>query len=316
VNNGVCPICEVWLPQSDRVPSDDWEPFNCLNCGRFGISGSLLAQSPRAWEGSRRARAVLSHAVRRMQRGTKPPLLEYSLVKQVLDADDLPSPAEQVDLLLVQIGDKQGAPGEHAEIYLDMVRAAIGAQSAPGVQWAILALHEAKLAQTDQAAGPKQVVSLTFSGWQRYHTLRQGRPESRRAFMAMQYGDAQLEQLYEATLKPATEKTGFKLVRLDEAPPAGLIDVRLRAELRRARFLLADLTHANPGAYWEAGFMEGLGRPVIYLCRADAFNQAGTHFDTNHSHHVLWDTASADKCARDLIATIRATLPSEARMED
>lgn len=71
--------------------------------------------------------------------------------------------------------------------------------------------------------------------------------------------------------------------------PAGSIDDRLRAALHAARFVIADLTHGSAGAYWEAGFGEGLGLPVIYSCREDAWEQQGTHFDTNHLNTIIWD---------------------------
>jgi len=78
---------------------------------------------------------------------------------------------------------------------------------------------------------------------------------------------------------------------------------------------LADLTHHNKGAYWEAGFAEGLGKPVIYLCRKDVFEDKtqGTHFDTNHHLTVVWDPADLTDAAEKLKATIRATLPREAK---
>jgi nucleoside 2-deoxyribosyltransferase len=60
--------------------------------------------------------------------------------------------------------------------------------------------------------------------------------------------------------------TGFILRRLDDEPKAGLIDDRMRAEIQASRFVIVDLTHMNRGAYWEAGYAEGLGKPVIYTC--------------------------------------------------
>jgi nucleoside 2-deoxyribosyltransferase len=59
-------------------------------------------------------------------------------------------------------------------------------------------------------------------------------------------------------------------------------------EIRACRFLIADLTHANNGAYWEAGFAEGLGKPVTYTCKKSEFAKA-SHFDTNHHLTVLWE---------------------------
>jgi hypothetical protein len=42
-----------------------------------------------------------------------------------------------------------------------------------------------------------------------------------------------------------------------------------------ARFLVADLTDRCPGAYWEAGFAHGLGKPVIYMCELKTFEDEG-----------------------------------------
>jgi len=85
-----------------------------------------------------------------------------------------------------------------------------------------------------------------------------------------------------------------------------------------SRFLLADLTHGNQGAYWEAGFAEGLGKPVIYTCEKTVFEnkEHGPHFDTNHHLTVLWSEDRRHQAAIDLKATIRATLPGDAKMTD
>lgn len=124
--------------------------------------------------------------------------------------------------------------------------------------------------------------------------------------------------LVEKYFRPAIRQAGFALTRIDDEPEAGLIDNRLLVKIRLARFLIADLTHGNQGAYWEAGFAEGLGKPVIYTCRKDVFDDPKTkpHFDTNHHQTVLWEDSNPEKAAENLKATIRNTLPGEAVMED
>jgi nucleoside 2-deoxyribosyltransferase len=52
------------------------------------------------------------------------------------------------------------------------------------------------------------------------------------------------------------------------------ISTQLRVNIRRSRFLVCDLTHGNRGAYWESGFAEGLGKPAIYTCRKDVFEDS------------------------------------------
>ena len=134
--------------------------------------------------------------------------------------------------------------------------------------------------------------------------------------MAMEFGDEILNRVVLDCFKPAVAQTGFDLRKLDENPKAGLIDNRLRVEIRRSRFLIADLTHNNRGAYWEAGFAEGLGRPVIYTCEKSVFDAEKTHFNTDHSHTVVWSEDALGEAAEELKNTIRATLPADAILED
>ena len=127
--------------------------------------------------------------------------------------------------------------------------------------------------------------------------------------MAMKFGDAELSGFFSHHLKPATKRAGFDLFKLDDQPKAGLIDDRMRIEIRTSRFLIADLSHANPGAYWEAGFAEGLGKPVLYLCEQQKFDERKTHFDTNHCTTVTWGGTKLDAVfGKELLATLRNSL--------
>lgn len=111
---------------------------------------------------------------------------------------------------------------------------------------------------------------------------------------------------------PAVEQTGFELRSVTQK--AGLVDAVIEDEIRRCRFLIADLTDSNAGAYWEAGFAEGLGKPVIYVCNAAKF--ADIHFDANHRHTIKWDIGALDETAKNLKAVIRNTLLGDAKLSD
>ena len=103
---------------------------------------------------------------------------------------------------------------------------------------------------------------------------------------------------------------------MDDEPRAGLIDDKLRVEIQASDFIIADLTHDNLGAYWEAGYAEGLGKPVIYTCEKEKFETEKTHFDTNHHLTIIWDKDAPESAGENLKATIRATLPQLAKQED
>jgi hypothetical protein len=99
---------------------------------------------------------------------------------------------------------------------------------------------------------------------------------------------------------------------------AGLIDSITEDEIRRCRLLLADLSDDNAGAYWEAGFAEGLGKPIIYLC-SEKDKLTGllkaTHFDTSHRHTVYWNLMDIGETEKCLKAVIRNTLLGDAIQE-
>jgi nucleoside 2-deoxyribosyltransferase len=108
------------------------------------------------------------------------------------------------------------------------------------------------------------------------------------------------------------KETGFNLEKLNDRPEAGIIDNILRQRIRQVRFVICDLTHGNHGAYWEAGFAEGLGKPVIYTCKKAVFEGAEgekPHFDTNHHQTIVWSVDNLEKNAEELKATIRCSIP-------
>ena len=153
-------------------------------------------------------------------------------------------------------------------------------------------------------------------GWLRYEELKRQHVASRKVLMAMKFGDHELDHVFTECFVPAVRRTGFELRRAIDAQPAGLIDDQIRVALRTSKFVIADLTHHNNGAYWEAGFAEGLGRPVIYTCKELIWKSGTSHFDTNHLTTVVWNPSNLETAGSRLAATIRATLPAEAAIED
>ena len=113
------------------------------------------------------------------------------------------------------------------------------------------------------------------------------------AFVAMWFHDS-VNDAFENGIKPAIEAAGYKPLRIDQKPDANKLDDEIIAEIRRSRFLVADFTHGDEGArggvYFEAGFAEGLGIPVIYTCRKNMMDKL--HFDTRQYAHIVWGTSS------------------------
>lgn len=312
----ICPLCSLPLaapvkPYRDR----DASSYTCSRCGTYGLTGSAEASLPHIAGEDPAKLGLLSHLVRRMQRGAEPPLLATDYIEQLIKENAPPSPVEQVQNLVLWLGRTLPAPGQLVSLSSQEHRAIVGATTDDNFYWLLKTVIDQGIIDGSLHSGGAR-GTLSFDGWELYQKLTQEAVQSRTAFVAMPFGDSLLDTVFSECFKPAVAKTGFNLVRLDEKPPAGSIDDRLRVEIRRTRFLIADLTGGNHGAYWEAGFAEGLGKPVIYTCEASYFQKAGTHFDTSHMHTITWDPDHLDDAARRLIITIRATLPEEATLED
>ncbi len=107
----------------------------------------------------------------------------------------------------------------------------------------------------------------------------------------MWFNDA-MNTVFDNGIEPAIKEAGYDPVRIDRKEHNNKIDEEIIAEIRKARFVVADFTHGNDGArggvYYEAGFAHGLGVPVIFSCRKDCLNKV--HFDTRQYNHISWDS--------------------------
>jgi hypothetical protein len=286
---------------------------DCPRCGAFGLTYRAEAALPELLTTPRRM-SVLSYAIRRTPpSGLKTTLFDHLECKRLVEADYLPTPQEQAENLVRWLGDNLAGPGETLRISFPGDGARLGAQSRASFHFIVKGLEASGLLEVQSAfIDGSSEVTLSFAGWERFEQLRRGTPTGRKAFMAMQYRNSILDRLVNDFFRTAVEETGFTLRRLDDDPRAGLIDDRLRVEIQSARFLIVDLTYKNAGAYWEAGYAEGLGKPVIYTCEESRFRE-DSHFDTNHHLHVLWKEDDAEAAAKLLKATIRATIPDARR---
>ena len=132
-------------------------------------------------------------------------------------------------------------------------------------------------------------VDLTLDGWEKYEAEKRGQLDGNYGFIAMQFDDPALTPFIEDVVKPAVkEDVGYDLVDMNDSGRAGVIDNIMRERIRNAAFAIVDLTHDNSGAYWEAGYADGVGKPVIYICEKEKFKTYGTHFDTSHCTTILW----------------------------
>ncbi|MYN64152.1 MAG: hypothetical protein F4X11_03865 [Acidobacteria bacterium] len=122
--------------------------------------------------------------------------------------------------------------------------------------------------------------------------------------------DESMDEVWENAIKPGIEDAGYEAVRIDKEEHAGKVDDAIIAELRRARFVVADFTQGKDGprggVYYEAGFAHGRDIPVVFSCREDAIEKV--HFDTRQYNHIVWEAKNLDEFRDRLRTRISAVI--------
>lgn len=303
-----------------RTPRDS-SGFECQACGRFEISQSAIVTYFDARRGTLTAlnRAALSHRLSTAPRTGSGLMITTDWMKRFTPNARLPTPPEQATNLIRLIGDRLADTGEGYFLDDATDTARVGSLNTTMFNQLRKELEARNVIQplgSFEVPNPRgvgvlvgQAYGLTLDGWERYEAERHGRVAGSYGFIAMKFGDAVLDAFVEATVKPAVrDGISFDLVDLRDVSRAGVIDNILREQIRDAAFVLVDLTHDNSGAYWEAGYAEGLGKPVVYLCERTKFDDAQTHFDTNHCTTVIWSADKPDALRTELVATLRRSL--------
>ena len=226
--------------------------------------------------------------------GIAEPIVTFNLVESfgATGQSDSFSVPERAERLLHFIAEQTRRAGATVSILNTTLSAYAWSESTGWDEVAFLLdyLRSEELIEGSFLANGGGKVRVTVKGYARMSD-RATKPDSAQAFVAMWFDD-EMESAYKTGIESAVKKTGYRPMRIDRKPDVVKIDDEILAEIRRSRFLVADMTHGESGprggVYFEAGFALGLGLPVLYSCRSDKFNEI--HFDTRQYYHIKWDT--------------------------
>lgn len=152
-------------------------------------------------------------------------------------------------------------------------------------------------------------VKMTVKGWEAIRG-RMAFPNTDKAFVAMQFNwedEPEREGVLKA-IRDACKDNGYVADVVTQDHTDNVND-RIISEIKKARFVVAELTYNNRGVYFEAGFARGLGIPVFQVVRHDHVEGEGDrkiHFDIQQVMHRKWTTP--DDLRKQLSEWIAATL--------
>ena len=153
--------------------------------------------------------------------------------------------------------------------------------------------------------GPSRCVIMP-KGLERIESLqRNSAKNTKNVFVAMSFAPEMAE--IRNAIKNALLECGYTPRIMDEIEHNHQIVPEMLYEIRESRFVVAELTGHNNGAYFEAGYALGHGKEVIQVCRKDKFGEDG-HFDVKQVNTILWDTP--EDLTNRLTARIKATITS------
>ncbi len=83
------------------------------------------------------------------------------------------------------------------------------------------------------------------------------------------------------------QKFDCTAIRIDKEYPLEELVKRIKLEIERSLFIIADLTEERPSCYFEAGYGEAKGKPIIYIASKESAvapgHKTNIHFDIHRN---------------------------------
>lgn len=318
-----CPICNDGFKtacEAESMPSDK-ERFFCDYCGIFDVTNSLLHTAAfNALDGA--TASIISYLIAsRGEESDEIPVLNASWFEDRVPTISFPTVLEQANNLIRYIGKRVLSNRSHIRKLQIGAFPACGFPNPNQGEKILVELKQKKLITVLINKGGIQSgsevitwntiseVDLTLDGWRQYEELDKKRDHSSFVFLALSFNNKDLDKIKPRISEAIFEKLGLKLFDMREMARSGVIDNVMREQISASRAVLSDLSDDNFGAYWEAGYAEGLGKPVIYLCEKSKWEAKKTHFDTAHMTTELWGSdIPVEKFLENLVATLHRSI--------
>ncbi|MFH0893417.1 MAG: hypothetical protein V2A54_03185 [Bacteroidota bacterium] len=114
-------------------------------------------------------------------------------------------------------------------------------------------------------------------------------------FIACAFGRPDVDEIYNKSLKKVLKKLNINALRVDKINHNENIDKKIIELIKKCDFCIADLTYARPSVYYEAGYVHGMKKEVIFTARKDHFSSKKEdhlkiHFDLLTKNIISWKT--------------------------
>jgi len=149
----------------------------------------------------------------------------------------------------------------------------------------------------------KILITLLPNGLKKIDELQKNQSlNSKNVFVAIAFSD-DMKEVREAICKAILD-AGYTPRIMDKIEHNKQIVPEMLHEIRQSKFVIAEFTRHNKGAYYEAGYAAGLEKEVIHICKKTSLKKA--HFDVKQVNTIIWETEAelTEKLSKRIKATI------------
>ena len=329
-----CPIC-CYKPATqhykgmDSTSYRDFYSIDCRRCGKFDMSASFIEIVKNKGLCTAQVGLLSGHIRDANLNHQQLKLDEYNT-----DANDnnfekwlsqlSKTTTEKQNKLLIALEKLMPEPGETIIISLDTDISLAWAATKNELKFYLEVLHEQEYIHFDSCTLPSMTsltevspkipddfyrhkIKILGKGWRRLEEVATDFSSSAQVFVAMRIGHEELDATFDKVIEPAIKKSGYKAYRVDrDDKNMERIDNKIIAEIKNSRFLIADVTKHRNSVYYEAGFAQGMGMPVIWTVRKGDHIPSKMAFDTRQLPHIIWedDQELGEKLSSAILAQI------------
>lgn len=305
--NEKCPICGKALIAKSENTDYDATFYNCKYCKKFMLEDEFEREYLKTISSVDLTKLInLLYTSSENSKYRREPICEENL-QELLSLTNCPKTLiDKIDNTLTYFVEKTDHFGQKIEVNPKTLYRELFCINIKELGEILRTLKRSGYLSSDDTVecSAKFKVWVEIAGLKYYDENLRHRTRLNQCFVAMWFNEeADIEnykpnmtEVYANAIKPAIENENrFNAVRIDCIEYCNDINDEMIAQIRKSRFMVADLTGYRGGVYWEAGFAYGLGMPVIYTCHEEwlksneDLNIEGVHFDLSHRNIILWD---------------------------
>ncbi|MCK6256813.1 hypothetical protein LCY76_09420 [Fictibacillus sp. KIGAM418] len=305
----MCPVCDQYAISLGEVNHNDVYGVDCTRCGLFNISHEAQSQlfiMKDEVEKNKISAVLRENSIK--NRLVYTVTLGRAALKNGITIDNLLSlfprtVSDRIDRTLQNLVNLSSFPSSPVHITEDSYPIFFSEIKDLKVTFFILKqLSEDGYIQSETSI-PGEII-VTAKGWNRVSELeKKVKEDTKQVFIAMWF-DKQMDQFVGDGFEAAIKESGYEPFRIDWKEHNEKIDDQIISEIKKSKFLVADVTGHRGGVYFEAGYALGLGMPVIWTCKEDHLKDV--HFDTRQYNHIVW--TDVEDLRRKLYYRIQATI--------